>query len=288
MMAHPSTPMNTTRTEWEHRIDTLRSTTTQSNPEEVTNALISAVKTNTPSTQFGIFLSGGVDSSLLAFIAKSQGAQFTCYCAGLEGAEDPVWADKAARALGLTLKIKTFPLDEMESLFKRTAKLLPTPDVLSVGVGAVIVAAADLAKQDGVTTFLGGLGSEEIFAGYERHAKATDINDECWRGLRGLFVRDLTRDLPLAAALGIDVRCPFLDDGLIITAMGVPGEKKLNASHKKVVLREIAEQLGLPKEFAWRKKTAAQYGSKFDYALEKLAKRKGMTKREYVASLASC
>ena len=37
-------------------------------------------------------------------------------------------------------------------------------------------------------------------------------------------------------------------------------------------MREIALQKGIAKEFAFRKKTAAQYGSKFDYAIGKLAK----------------
>ena len=275
----------TNKEDWEKHVDALRAKTTPSTSETVKDALINAITSRLPTTPFGVFLSGGVDSSLLALIAKRHGAQFTCYCAGLEGAEDPAWAPRVAKELGLTLKTKTFVLDEMEELFKRTASLLPTTDVLSVGVGAVIVAAADLAKQDGVTTFLGGLGSEEIFAGYERHAKASDINEECWKGLRGLYARDLTRDLPLGTALGIDVRSPFLDEEVIVQAMGIPGDKKLNAQHKKVILREIAEQLGLPHEFAWRKKTAAQYGSKFDHALDKLAKRVMLSKQDYVKTL---
>jgi len=48
---------------------------------------------------------------------------------------------------------------------------------------------------------------------------------------------------------------------------------------------ELESILGLPKEFAWRKKSAAQYGSKFDFALEKLAKAKGLTKSEYLLSV---
>ena len=49
---------------------------------------------------------------------------------------------------------------------------------------------------------------------------------------------------------------------------------------------EIAEELGLPKEFAWRKKQGAQYGSRFDKAIEKLSKINGMkSKQEYIESL---
>ena len=37
----------------------------------------------------------------------------------------------------------------------------------------------------------------------------------------------------------------------------------------------VAEDMGLPKEFAYRKKRAAQYGSNFDRAIARLAKRNG-------------
>ena len=38
--------------------------------------------------------------------------------------------------------------------------------------------------------------------------------------------------------------------------------KKNDKTTKKIIIREIAEDLGLPKEFAWRKKKAAQNGLK--------------------------
>lgn len=100
-----------------------------------------------------------------------------------------------------------------------------------------------------------------------------------------MWQRDLARDAALGKNLGINVRVPFLDDELIKAAMGIPGEKKINSQHKKLILREIAEELGLPKEIAWRQKQAAQYGSGFDKAMEKLAKKVGMSKSEYVKSL---
>ena len=49
---------------------------------------------------------------------------------------------------------------------------------------------------------------------------------------------------------------------------------------------EIAEDLGLPKKIAWRKKKAAQYGSKFDKALQRLMSKAGFKfKKDYLNSL---
>jgi len=271
-----------TKAKWEANIDELRKKTVLSTKEEVMKALLTAVEKRVPKEKFGLFLSGGVDSSLLALILKKFTDNFTCYSVGIKGSKDLEAAKMAAEKLKLNWKHKEFTIEEVEAILKKTAKMFEKPDVVNVGVGSVIVAAAELAD---IKIFFGGLGSEEIFAGYQRHAHANDVNDECWKGLKEMWERDLTRDAAIGKTMGISVRVPFLDDELIKKAMGIPGERKINAEHKKVILREIAEELGLPKEIAWRQKQAAQYGSGFDKAMEKLAKNAGMSKSEYVKAL---
>ncbi len=253
--------------------------------EILKQTIVSAVHSRIPKNRFGIFLSGGVDSSLIAFLCKKAGTNPLCVSVGMETSPDVLMAKKLAEQLKLELVTKEFTLSEAEELFKKTAVLFSEPEVLSVGVGAVVAAAAELGKANGVTTFFGGLGSEEIFAGYERHSKSTNINEECWKGLKHMWKRDLVRDFTLGKTLGITVLTPFLDEKLIVEAMAISGERKIAGEHKKLILREVAEELGLPKEFAWRKRQAAQYGSKLDWAMEKLAKKKGMDKGEYVRGL---
>jgi len=246
---------------WKTHIDEIRKKTVPSTKEEVMKALVTAVEKRVPKERFGLFLSGGVDSGLLALLLKKFTDNFICYSVGIEGSKDLEAAELAAKKLKLNWKHKKYTIEEVEPILKKTAAMFEKPDVVNVGVGSVIVAAAELAD---VKIFFGGLGSEEIFAGYQRHAHANDINDECWKGLKEMWARDLVRDAALGENLGISVRVPFLDDDLIKAAMGIPGERKINLEHKKIILREIAEELGLPKEIAWRQKQAAQYGSGFD------------------------
>ncbi len=268
--------------EWKKHIDELRRKTVPSTKEEVKQALIKAVEKRVPKERFGLFLSGGVDSSLLALLLKKFTDNFECYSVGIKGSKDLEGANVAAEKLKLNWKHKEFTIEEVEQLLKKTAAMFEKPDVINVGVGSVVVAAAELAD---VKIFFGGLGSEEIFAGYQRHAHANDVNDECWKGLKEMWQRDIMRDTAIGKKLGIEFLTPFLDDELIVKAMGIKGELKINKEHKKVILREIAEELGLPKEIAWRQKQAAQYGSGFDKAMEKLAKKAGMGKGEYVRHL---
>lgn len=44
-----------------------------------------------------------------------------------------------------------------------------------------------MAKKDNVDVLFGGLGAEEIFAGYGRHKEAfkqNRVHEECWSGLK--------------------------------------------------------------------------------------------------------
>ena len=271
---------------WQKHIDELRKATASSTKEELKKTIVDSIKKLVPRKKFGIFFSGGVDSTLITFICKILNADFVCYSVGLKNSPDVNWAKRAAEKLKLKLKVKEFEMNKLKEIFKKTARIFRKPDVLSVGVASVVVAAAELAKNDEVDTFFSGLGSEEIFAGYQRHLEAEDRHEECWRGLRDVvWRRDLVRDSSVAKALKIKLLVPFLDGNVIKSAMGIHVSKKINEKYKKIILREIAEELGLPKEFAWREKKAAQYGSGFDKAMEKIARMKGFrTKKEYVES----
>lgn len=271
--------------EWKKHTEQLRTKVKPTTKKEVESALIEAIKKRIPSEKFGVFLSGGVDSTLIAFILDKLGAEFTCYSVGIKESKDLEGAREFTKQFDLVWKHKVYSFQEVEEIAKKTKKIFDKPDVVNVGVGSVVFACAELAKQDGITTFFGGLGSEEIFAGYQRHEKVKDVNEECWQGLKSMWQRDLTRDYALAKHLGIRVLCPFLDDQLIIAAMGISGEEKIKNGHKKAILREIAEELGLPHEIAWREKRAAQYGSGFDKAFDKLSQKKKMAKAEYIKSL---
>ena len=50
----------------------------------------------------------------------------------------------------------------------------------------------------------------------------------------------------------------------------------------KIIVREIIRDFGLSDELVDRKKTAAQYGCKSDRIFEKLSKKEGMKKQEYL------
>lgn len=265
--------------------------------------------------KIGVLFSGGIDSTLIAFILKRLNIPFTAISIGFQdgGAkmpEDIVESKRIAEELGFNQERLLLDLKQMEAIFKKTAKILGKEllTVINLGVGSVEVAAMEKGKELGITHFFGGLGSEEIFAGYERHENALEtggneaLHAECLAGLKQMYQRDLRRDTLIPAALGVTAATPFLDKELITFALSIPPELKINPEktftgklggdvdgtkrYKKLILREMAMKIGLPEEIAFRPKRAAQYGSRTNNALTVLRKAAGCRdKEEYLTSL---
>ncbi|MDP2908342.1 MAG: asparagine synthase C-terminal domain-containing protein [Nanoarchaeota archaeon] len=259
--------------------------------KELSSLILRSIEKNIPEEKFGILFSGGVDSTLIAFTAKKLRKNFICYTTaleepGLKKAEDLEYAEKIAKDLGFELKTIRLNLEEVEEYLKKTINITGKTDVVTIGVGTTFLPACEQAKKDGIRIIFSGLGSEEIFAGYERHEKAEDINKECVAGLKNIKERDLDRDEAIAKHNGLELRLPFLEKELVDYALKIPGKYKIKDGIKKWILRKTAIQLGLPEEYAMRKKRAAQYGSRIDNAILKLTKKHGLKyKADYLRSL---
>ena len=244
----------------------------------VEERLEKSIEKRIPNQKFGLLFSGGIDSTLLAYYFKKFKKDFVCYTAGFEDkgkeAEDLEYAKKVAKDLGLKLKVKILKLEDVEKYLEKVVPLIEDNNVVKVGVGLTFFVACEMAKKDGVKVIFSGLGSEEVFAGYERHKNSYDINKECLAGLRKMYERDLYRDDVVTMYNGLELRVPFLDLELVKYCLKIPGKFKIG-EHDKEIIRKVGLDLGVKEEFVFRKKKAAQYGSKFHKALSKLAKKNG-------------
>ncbi len=259
--------------------------------KRVKKLTIEAIKKRIPNRKFGILFSGGVDSTIIAQVCKKLKKNFVCYTAalsepGMKEAEDLTYAKKVAKKLGFKLKVKELNLKETEKYIKTVTQLIEDNNPVKVSVALTFYTALQEAKKDKVKAIFSGLGSEEIFAGYERHKKSHNINKECLSGLRKIYERDTYRDDVITMNNSIELRLPFLDKKLVEYSLKIPSKFKLKDGKDKLIIRKVAEDLGIPHEFAYRKKRAAQYGSKFDRAIQKIAKDNGFKLRaEYLRTL---
>ena len=225
----------------------------------------------------GVLFSGGLDSSLVAFLA-SEYSDVILYTAGAEGSPDLEWARKAADRLGLPLREYVFNIDDVRDAVPRVIFAIEEPNPMNLAIGIPLYFATGKAREDGVKVLLSGQGADELFGGYAKYLERPELMEV---DLGELAERNLARDDKIAMLNSVEGRFPFLSLPVVSAALNIPLELKIENGVRKAVLRKAAVKAGLPEELAMREKKAAQYGSHSQKLLEKLAKREGLTLREY-------
>ncbi|WP_316753353.1 asparagine synthase B [Pedobacter gandavensis] len=217
---------------------------------------------------FAVLLSGGLDSSIIASIAKqeineqnrlmNQQIPLHSFAIGLQGAPDLLAARKVADYLGTTHHEVQFTLEEGIDALRDVIYSLETYDVTTVRASTPMYLLARVMKSMGIKAVLSGEGSDELFGGYLYFHKAPSaraFHEETVRKLKKLYLYDCLRANKSLSAWGIEGRVPFLDIDFVDTAMRInPSLKLIDKSHmEKWILRKAFENC-LPDEILWRQK----------------------------------
>lgn len=263
---------------------------------------VNAIKKRIPTNKqikIGLLFSGGLDSLAIALILKELNVDFTCYVTGIDRPEidskDVTHSIKVAKILGLNLKVIPVNENTFEQLLTESMKFIEDNDVIKTGVSATFNLACKQAKKDGVKLIFSGGGSEDIFAGYNRHLECYktggNVNKECLEGLRIIHKRDLYRDDMTTMNNSLEIRLPLLDHELIEYALNINQKFKIKNDYKKYIFRLMIDHYynkdkNITK-YIWRKKMAAQYGSNINWLITKFSKANGYGrhKTKYLKSL---
>ncbi len=221
---------------------------------------------------YGVLLSGGLDSSLVAACA----AQFArhrieegdrteawwprlhSFAIGLDGSPDLAAAQIAADALGTVHHGFVYTFWEGLDALPEVIRHIETYDVTTIRAATPMYLLARRIKAMGVKMVLSGEGSDELFGGYLYFHKAPSaeaFHDETVRKLDALHSYDCLRANKAMMAWGVEARVPFLDLEFIDVAMGLDAQHKMAGQGRieKAVLREAFEG-ALPDSILWRQK----------------------------------
>lgn len=236
-------------------------------------AVVKCMMTDVP---WGVLLSGGLDSSLVASCAARYASRHSkkwprlhSFAVGLKGSPDLAAAKKVADFLGTQHHNFEFTVQEGLDAVVDVIHTLETYDTTTIRAATPMYLMSRKIKAGGVKMVISGEGSDEALAGYLYFHKAPSkeaLHKETVSKLQNLHYYDCLRANKSMSAFGVEPRVPFLDKDFLEYCMTVDPEIKMckiragdekRGKIEKYVLRkafDTPEDPYLPEEILWRQK----------------------------------
>ncbi len=213
----------------------------------------------------GVFLSGGLDSAVVAAIAArdlaADGERLKTFAVGTRDSADLLAARVVARHLGSEHHERVYDSREAVRALPDVVRAIEHFDPSLVRSAVPNFLLAEMTAQH-VKVVLTGEGADELFAGYaylRDFDSAESLQAELMRTVHGLHNLNLQRCDRVTMAHGLEARVPFLDRQVIAFAFGLPmaWKQSVPGELEKRLLRRAFDGW-LPDEILWRVK--AEFG----------------------------
>ena len=243
------------------------------------------------SAEVAVAFSGGLDSGLVAHIAKSLGKKVTAVSVGIRGSRDLTQAEEGARQLKIPMIRRAFKKEDVENVVKQVLWNIEDANPMKVEVAIAMRWVAEIASEQGFRLVLTGQGGDELFAGYAKFARILGSHgkkiakEAVVQSIVDAPATNYARDEQVFAPYRLRIRHPFVNWELTQLALSIPIElniKTANDQLRKRILREAARIAHLPNSIVEAQKRAVQYGSGIHRALSEIAKKNKMSVREFV------
>jgi asparagine synthase (glutamine-hydrolysing) len=222
----------------------------------------------------GVSLSGGLDSSIVAYLACEDLDQLDTFAVGTEGSADLAAARVVARRLGTRHHEYVYTEQEVRDALPEVIYALESCDPALVRSAVPNYFLARLAAEH-VKVILTGEGADELYAGYTYLSGLREpaaLQDELVSITGALHNTNLQRADRMAMAFGLEARVPFLDVESVGLALQIPAAWKLrtDARPEKALLRQAFADC-LPEAIVMRPKQKYAAGAGSANAIARLA-----------------
>ncbi len=263
--------------------------------KQLKNVLFQSVKKRVSDVNdVAVAYSGGVDSSIIALLTKLCEADIHLICVSLDDQKETAFAEKAARALGLPIHLVTYSIDDVEETLPSVLWLIEEFNPVNASIAVPMFWAAEQSTKLGFHILLAGQGGDELFGGYRRYLEhyrrygLTGLQKRLYQDVVSAHESNFQRDNKVCTFHKTELRLPFADWEVIHFSLSIPADLKIVSPGdglRKRVLRQTAKKLGIPKLIVEKPKKAIQYTTGVTQAMKKLAKKEGLTLRQYMKKI---
>lgn len=181
------------------------------------------VRCNISDRPVGALLSGGIDSSIVAMIAKTKIKDLKTFSIGLAGGSDLIPAKIASEAIGSNHTEVIFTIEEGLAALYEVIRILETPDITTIRASLPMYLLSKYIKENtDIVVVLSGEGPDEVFAGYLYNHSAPSsykLQLDAEMRIKQLPYYDVLRADRTTAANSLEVRVPFLCKNIVKHAM---------------------------------------------------------------------
>lgn len=241
--------------------------------------------------EVAVAFSGGLDSSVIASLAKNSGVEVHLISVSLKNQPETEKAKKAAEALNLPLHAHLYSEEAVEEVLPKALWLIEEANPIATSIGVPVFWTAETASEMGFKVMLSGQGADELFGGYKRYLNnylqngKESVEKTIFNDIVRMYERNFERDSKICNFHNVELRLPFATYQLAQFTAGLPLQLKISSPNdmlRKTVLRKMADDIGLPDFIVNKPKKAIQYATGVNRVIKRLARKKGISTKKYL------
>jgi asparagine synthase (glutamine-hydrolysing) len=209
-----------------------------------------------------ISLSGGLDSTILAYHLKERKPKAITIIAKDFVSNDLTYCQLASKEFGLSRTIINVETIEILEAIKGTISILKNFNDIEIRNNIVMYLAIKWARDHKSNGIITGDGADELFAGYSFLVKKS--KDELEKEIQRICSVMHFPTQKIGKALGVTVESPYLDERVVEFAKSIPVnllvKTEKDRKYGKWILRKTFEEK-IPFQIAWREKSPMQDGA---------------------------
>ena len=231
--------------------------------EEISKKLFDRLKEACKSCKLdSLSLSGGLDSTILAYFLEERKPQSISIIAKDFEANDLTYCQLVAKEFNLPLNLMKVDTNEILEAVKNTISILKNFNDIEIRNNLVMYLVIKWVKDQGLRGIITGDGADELFAGYSFLLKKSE--EELDREIQRITSIMHFPTRKIGKALGVEVESPYLNQPVIEFAKTIPVNLKVkiekNKKYGKWILRKTFEKK-IPPQIVWRDKSPMQDGA---------------------------